>query len=160
MKYVFLPVASGEKFLEMRMPKHPGSSVLGISWARILGWVSMPSSRRSSQPRGGTCVSCIGRWILYPPSHVGSPKVYRGRVKNSKENWECFSLFFITENEFSQDDTENVLNYVWKGGMQIYQMYIRKYHLIGLKGDPSFFIPPSPLCSPSSCIGLCRCWRF
>ena len=39
----------------------PGSSVHGILHARILEWVAMPSSRRSSQPRYQTQVSCIGR---------------------------------------------------------------------------------------------------
>ena len=43
----------------------PGSSVLGISQARILEWVAMPSSRGSSKPRDWTHISCIGRWILY-----------------------------------------------------------------------------------------------
>ena len=46
----------------------PGSSVHGILQARILGWVAMPSSRGSSQPRDGTWVSyvsCVGRWVLY-----------------------------------------------------------------------------------------------
>ena len=41
-----------------------GSSVHGILQARILEWVSLTSSRGSSQPRGWThvsCVSCIGR---------------------------------------------------------------------------------------------------
>ena len=40
----------------------------GIFQARILEWVTMPSSRRSSQPRDQTCifyVSSIGRQILY-----------------------------------------------------------------------------------------------
>ena len=37
----------------------PGSSVHGILQARILEWVAMPSSRRSSQPRYPTQVSCI-----------------------------------------------------------------------------------------------------
>ena len=40
----------------------PGSSVHGILWARILGWVVMPSSRESSWPRDQTqasCISCI-----------------------------------------------------------------------------------------------------
>ena len=44
------------------------SSVHGISQARILEWVAMPSSRRSSWSRGRThisCVACISRWILY-----------------------------------------------------------------------------------------------
>ena len=51
----------------------PGSSVYGISQARILEWVAMPSSRGSSWPRNWTHVSCtskIGKRILYPP---GSP---------------------------------------------------------------------------------------
>ena len=46
----------------------PGSSVHGISQARILEWVAMPSSRGSSRPRELTCISCIsciGRQILY-----------------------------------------------------------------------------------------------
>ena len=37
----------------------PGSSVCGISQARILEWVAMPSPRGSSQPRDQTQVSCI-----------------------------------------------------------------------------------------------------
>ena len=36
----------------------PASSVHGILQARILEWVALPSSRGSSQPRGGTQVSC------------------------------------------------------------------------------------------------------
>ena len=36
-----------------------GSSVHGISRARILEWVAVPSSRRSSQLRDQTRVSCI-----------------------------------------------------------------------------------------------------
>ena len=43
----------------------PGSSVHGILQARILEWVAISSSRGSSQPRDSTCVSCIGRQILY-----------------------------------------------------------------------------------------------
>ena len=36
----------------------PTSSVHGISQARILKWVAISSSRRSSQPRDGTHISC------------------------------------------------------------------------------------------------------
>ena len=46
----------------------PGSSVLGISQARILEWVAILSSRGSSQPRDQTHVSyisCIGGQVLY-----------------------------------------------------------------------------------------------
>ena len=53
----------------------PGSSVLLISQARILEWVAIPFSTGSSQPRDQTwvsCVSCTGRQILLPQSHLGS----------------------------------------------------------------------------------------
>ena len=52
-----------------------GSSVLGSLQARILKWVPMPSSRRSSWIRDWTrisYVSCIGRRILYHEHHLGS----------------------------------------------------------------------------------------
>ena len=43
----------------------PGFSVHGILQARILEWVAISFSRRSSWPRDQTHVSCIGRQILY-----------------------------------------------------------------------------------------------
>ena len=43
----------------------PGFSVQRIVQARILGWVATSSSRRSSQLRDRTQISCTGRWILY-----------------------------------------------------------------------------------------------
>ena len=49
----------------------PGSSVLGILQARILEWIAMLSSRVLSHPRDQicmSCVSCIGRQVLY---HLG-----------------------------------------------------------------------------------------
>ena len=54
----------------------PGSSVNGILQARILEWVAMPSSRRSSELRDRTrvsYVSCIGRWVIYHWHHLRSP---------------------------------------------------------------------------------------
>ena len=45
----------------------PGSSVHGISQARILEWVAISSSRGSFQPRDPArvpCISCIRRWFL------------------------------------------------------------------------------------------------
>ena len=42
-----------------------GSSVHGISQARIQEWVAISYSRGSSQPRDQSQVSCIVRWILY-----------------------------------------------------------------------------------------------
>ena len=46
----------------------PGSSVHGILQAIITEWIVMPSSRGSSRPRDGTCVSYVsgfGRRVLY-----------------------------------------------------------------------------------------------
>ena len=43
----------------------PGSSVHGVFQARILEWVAISYCRGSSRPRNRTCLSCIGRQILY-----------------------------------------------------------------------------------------------
>ena len=57
----------------------PGSSVHGISQTRILEWLAVSFSRRSSWPRDWTQVSCIAgsllyfSWILYQLSHQGNP---------------------------------------------------------------------------------------
>ena len=51
----------------------PGSSLPGILQARILEWVAVPFSRRSSPPRDRAqvfCVSCIGSWVLYHWSYL------------------------------------------------------------------------------------------
>ena len=56
--------------------QQPGSSVHGISQARILECIAICYSRGSSWPRNQTCVShvsYIGRWILYSLSHLGNP---------------------------------------------------------------------------------------
>ena len=42
----------------------PGSSVHGISQARILEWDGISFSRGFSWPRDWTWISCIGRWIF------------------------------------------------------------------------------------------------
>ena len=43
----------------------PGSSVHGISQARILEWVAVSFSRGPSQPRDPTHISCTGRHVLF-----------------------------------------------------------------------------------------------
>ena len=43
----------------------PGSSVHGVFQTRMLEWVAISYSRRSSQPRDRGHVSCIGRQIIY-----------------------------------------------------------------------------------------------
>ena len=53
------------------------SSVYGTLPARILEWVTISSTRRSSWPRGYThifCISCIGRQIIYHRAIWETPK--------------------------------------------------------------------------------------
>ena len=48
---------------------------IGFSRQEYLEWVAISCSRRSSQPRDRThvsCVSCIGRWVLYHWCKLGS----------------------------------------------------------------------------------------
>ena len=55
-----------------------GSSFHGILPARKLEWVAIPFSRRSSQPRDQSCISCVSclcGQILYRLSHQGSPNL-------------------------------------------------------------------------------------
>ena len=42
-----------------------GSSVHGICQARMLEWVAISFSRASSWSRDRTCISCVGKWVLY-----------------------------------------------------------------------------------------------
>ena len=56
----------------------PGSSVHGISQARILEWVAMPSSKGSSWPRDQTRVPCIvGRFLIVWATRETPQKVWR-----------------------------------------------------------------------------------
>ena len=59
----------------------PGSGVHRILLARILESVAMPSSKRSSQPRDQTlasCLTCIGRQVLYHYHHLNGLKFSYG----------------------------------------------------------------------------------
>ena len=54
--------------LDLCSPKDcspPGSSVHEIFQARILEWVAISFSRRSSKPRDQTHISCVGKGVLY-----------------------------------------------------------------------------------------------
>ena len=65
----------------------PGSSVHGISQARILEWDAMLSSRESSQPRDQnwvSYVSSIGKRVLYHYCHLGSPEALFSSVQFSR----------------------------------------------------------------------------
>ena len=59
-------------------PPGSGSSVHGISQARILKGFAVSSSKGSFWPRDWThvsCVSCIGRWILYHSATWETPEI-------------------------------------------------------------------------------------
>ena len=54
----------------------PGFSIHGIFQARVLEWVAISFSRRSSRPRDWTWVSCIAgrRFTLWATREAGGPK--------------------------------------------------------------------------------------
>ena len=57
----------------------PDSSVHGIFWARILGWIAISLSKTSSWPSDRTCVSCIScvnMQILYHWATWEAPQVH------------------------------------------------------------------------------------
>ena len=63
-KSIMCLMVLSRSFVSNPLPLH-GSSVLGISQARILECVVIPFSRGSSLSRDWTRVSCIGRWVLF-----------------------------------------------------------------------------------------------
>ena len=62
-----------------------GSSVHGILLARILEWVSISFSRGSSWPWEQTCLSCIGRQILYHQHYLAF-------IIERVSSWHCLPL--------------------------------------------------------------------
>ena len=74
----------------------PGSSVHGILQARILEWLAISCSRRSSQASDQTCfscISCISRWILY---HCTTWEAKRTCKEGLSHSW---GLSFPWENQ-------------------------------------------------------------
>ena len=71
----------------------PGSSIHGIFQARVLEWVAIPFSRRSSWPRDRTRVSCIaGRcftvWATRKESNQTNPNrgtLHKATSQNSSQ---------------------------------------------------------------------------
>ena len=52
-------------FVTLRTVAHQAPLSVGFQQARKLEWVAISSSRGSPWSRDGTCVFCIGGWILY-----------------------------------------------------------------------------------------------
>ena len=84
----------------------PGSSVHRILQARILEWVAVPFSRRSSQPRNSTQVSCIAGefftvWatreaqsIFYASKYFQWKKVFRKICIDKITIWSQYTFLF------------------------------------------------------------------
>ena len=77
----------------------PGSFVHGIFQARTLGWLAISSSRGSSWPNYWTCVSCvscIGRQILYCLSYLGATNTIIPLDNNKSHFPLCDGLYTMT----------------------------------------------------------------
>ena len=93
----------------------PGSSLYGMSQARTLEWVANSYTKRSSQPRDQTqvsCISCIGRWILYHWCHLWSPRGkhrYLRKGKSPQPEWICPTWeYWILSGLFLTDTSPNL----------------------------------------------------
>ena len=69
------------------MVASPGFSVPGILQARILELFATSSSRGSSQPRDRTCVTCLGRWVLYHWATWETPILAANNRNGSSQLW-------------------------------------------------------------------------
>ena len=73
----------------------PGSSVQGILQARVLEWVAISSSKRSSQPRVQTHISCIagGFFTVEPPEKL--PCFNAGSFNPSEFGESAFTHYYF-----------------------------------------------------------------
>ena len=126
----------------------PGSSVHGISQARILEWVAISFSRGSSGPRDWTQVYCIGRWIprsLVPPrkSIYNSKRSKKKKAKKEKRfNPNFYKGLGCQHEEFGLYATNS--NF-YNGGFRLWRS----------RTDFSDYIPAAPAKSLQSCPTLC-----
>ena len=133
----------------------PGSSVRGIFPVRILEWVNISSSRGFSWPRDWThvsCVSCIGRWILFtePPRKQSKPS--RGCLFLIQTLSIPDLLVFILDIPMSSASSQN--NLFWKlaltgTSLSHKQTFPQKVRLIFILVSDYYFFPP--LC-PIQCL--------
>ena len=81
----------------------PGSSVHGLSQAKILKWVAISFSRGSSRPRDQThisCISFIGRWIFFYPW-------------TTREALDVLFLYFPKISPFLHPSTYHIILFKW-----------------------------------------------
>ena len=70
----------------------PGSSVHGILQARILEWIAILFFRGSSQPRDGTCVSCIASRFFTIWAIREAQMLYTSPLSDSEVTQSCLTL--------------------------------------------------------------------
>ena len=79
------------------------SSVHGIPQARILEWVANSFSRGSPQPRDGTHVSYINRWIFFYHQLLGKPqKINICSLKKNEKIWKLLRSKFLPRDNHRQ----------------------------------------------------------
>ena len=103
----------------------PGSSVQGISQVRILEWVAISFSRKSSQPRDWTHISCIGRQNFLTISHHKAQKKKKNKKKKTKPKYLVITYnekeyICITESFCSTPNKHNIVN----------QLYLNKKYFL------------------------------
>ena len=111
------------------------SRVHGILQARILKWVVVPFSRRSSQPRDRTQVShiaCIQ--ILYHLRHQGSPRIFECSLLQA--------IFLTQELKWGLSHCRRILYQLNYQRSPIWTEDINSSHIIGLFENLSFCCQP------------------
>ena len=78
----------------------PGSSVHGISQARIMEWVAMSFSRGSSWPRDWTCISCIAGGFC-----TAEPLSNKRHISDHSSERKNFSRVGLRQQEFTGQNT-------------------------------------------------------
>ena len=119
---------SVSKHVTPRAVAPPGSGVHGISRARILEWAAISFSRGSFWPKDGTCVSYIGRQILY---HWATKEVHTPHFMH-------FNLTFILSSQSSCFPYIHV-GMKWSLKLHVEHIIISKQLLHGMCSKQKYF---------------------
>ena len=130
----------------------PDSSVHGIFQARILEWVTIPFSRGSSWPRDWTCISWIGRRILYHWATWEVPsRLWCFKISHFLQWWICLIGEIINwvsyHNEIREKREEKIKKgKICSGACNI--LWAQWWNPVSCwkerKNTPSFFLEISP----------------
>ena len=108
----------------------------GILQARILGWVAMPSSRESSQPRDRTQISCIAGWFFTiwtteksKNIEVGSLSLLQGNFPTQESNWSllhCRRILYQLSYPGNSDKNLQILYHIFWTKSKAFQILKKK----------------------------------